>query len=156
MEHTVSYIHKLLVKNKKTISVAESCTGGLLSGLLTRMPGSSKYFILGVVAYSNKSKESILKVPAHIIAGKGAVSKEVAGLLARSVRLMAKTDFAIGVTGIAGPGGGSGQKPVGTVFIAVNSKNKTICNKFKFTGTRTTIRKKSALKALELLNKLLN
>jgi len=155
MERIVSQIHKLLIKKKKNIAVAESCTGGLLSNLLTQIPGSSKYFILGIVAYSNQAKENILKIPRNIIAQKGAVSNNVAGLLAKSVRLIAKTDFGIGVTGIAGPGGGSKEKPVGTVFIAVDSKNKTICKKFNFSGTRLSIRRKSALKALELLKGLI-
>lgn len=155
MEQIVSQAHKLLIKKRKNIAVTESCTGGLLSNLLTKIPGSSKYFILGIVAYSNKAKENILKLPRDIIAQKGAVSKDVSGLLAKSVRLIAKTDFGIGVTGIAGPAGGSKEKPVGTVFISVDSKNKRICKEFNFTGSRAAIRKKSALKALELLNKLL-
>jgi nicotinamide-nucleotide amidase len=155
MEPTVSYIHKSLIKNKKTVSVAESCSGGLLSGLLTQSPGSSQYFKLGIVAYSNEAKKNILKIPANTIARKGAVSKEVAVLLAKSIRLLAKTDFGIGITGIAGPGGGSKAKPVGTVFIAIDSKNKKTCKKFHFTGSRTTIRQQSALKALELLKSFL-
>jgi len=151
----INQIHKFLVKNKKTIAVAESCTGGLLSNILTSLPDSSKYFMLGVVVYSNKAKENILKISAGTIAKKGAVSKDVAKLLAKSVRSLAKTDFGIGITGIAGPGGGSKEKPVGTVFIAIDSKNKRICEKFNFTGTRSSIRKKSALKALELLKRML-
>jgi len=155
MKHIVNQIHKLLIKKKITIAVAESCTGGLLSNLLTKIPGSSKYFILGVVAYSNKAKRKILKIPAKIIDKKGAVSSDTAKLLAKSVRLAAEADLGIGITGIAGPGGGSKEKPVGTVFIAVDSKNKKICKKFNFTGKRATIRKKSALKALELLRELM-
>ena len=138
----------------KTVAVAESCTGGLLSSLLTYIGCSSKYFILGIVAYSNKSKQDILKIPAGFIAKKGTVSQEVAEKLAQNVRKMAKTDFGIGVTGIAGPTGGTPKKPAGTVFIAVTSKNKTISKKFHFTGNRAAIRKKSALKALELLKSL--
>lgn len=156
MDNIVKQVHNLLIKNKKSISVAESCTGGLLSNLLTQISDSSKYFILGIVTYSNKSKENILKIPANIIAKKGAVSETVAKLLAKSVRLIAKTDFGIGITGIAGPSGGSKEKPVGTVFIAIDTKNKKICKKFKFSGSRATIRRKSALKALELLNRLIS
>ncbi len=154
MKAIINQIHRLLIKNKKTVAAAESCTGGLLSNLLTRLPGSSKYFVLGAVVYSNKAKQNILKIPAHLIAQKGAVSKDVAESLAKSVRSLAKTDFGIGITGIAGPGGGSKEKPVGTVFIAIASKNKKICKKFNFTGTRPSIRQKSALKALELLKTL--
>jgi len=151
MGHIVNQIHNLLIKKKKSIAVAESCTGGLLSNFLTQIPGSSQYFILGVVVYSNKAKENILKIPANIIAKRGAVSKNVAELLAKSVRLIAKADSGIGITGIAGPGGGSKEKPAGTVFIAIDTEDKKICKKFNFSGSRTTIRKKSALKALELL-----
>ena len=155
MEHIVTEVHSLLIKKKKSIAVAESCTAGLLSSYLTQIPGSSKYFILGVVAYSNKAKENILKIPANIIAKKGAVSKNVAELLAKSVRLITKADFGIGITGIAGPGGGSKEKPVGTVFIAIDSTNKKLCKKFIFTGNRLTVRKKAVFKSLELLKRML-
>jgi nicotinamide-nucleotide amidase len=147
----VYQIHKLLIKTRKTIAVAESCTGGLLSSLLTQVSGSSSYFKLGVVAYSNTAKEKVLSVPQRLIARKGAVSEEVAIKLAQGVRKLAKADFGIGITGIAGPTGATPHKPVGTVFIAIASKNKTICKKFHFRGSRTSIRIKSAIKALELL-----
>lgn len=156
MEHIVNQIHKLLIKRQKKIAVAESCTGGLLSNLLTRIPGSSQYFILGVVVYSNQAKENILKIPANIIDRYGAVSKDVARLMAKSVRAIAKTDFGIGVTGIAGPSRVAlKENPVGTVFIALESKNKKLCKKFHFAGNRLTVRKEAALKALELLRGLI-
>lgn len=155
MERIINQAHKLLIKKQKTIAVAESCTGGLLSNFLTQIPGSSQYFILGVVAYSNKAKEIILRVPSAFIAKHGAVSKEVASLMAGGIRKIAKTDFGIGITGIAGPSGGTPQKPVGTVFIALDSKNKNISKKFYFSGSRLTVRKKAALKALELLRGLI-
>lgn len=155
MEKIVNQIYKLLIKRRKNIAVAESCTAGLLSNLLTQIPGSSQYFILGVVAYSNKAKEIILRVPSAFIAKHGAVSKEVASLMAGGIRKIAKTDFGIGITGIAGPTGGTPQKPVGMVFIAIDSKNKKLNKKFRFSGTRLTIRKKAALKALELLRGLI-
>lgn len=155
MEHIVKQIHSSLIKKRKTLAVAESCTGGLLSNLLTYIRGSSKYFILGIVAYSNRAKQDILKIPPELIAKKGTVSQAVALKLAQQVRKIAKTDFGIGVTGIAGPSGGTPQNPVGTVFIAVASKNKTISKKYQFRGNRVTIRKKSSLKALELLKSLL-
>jgi len=151
MEHIVNQIHKFLIKNKKTISVAESCTGGILSSLLTKLSGSSRYFYLGIVSYSNKAKEDILKIPGFVIEKNGAVSSRVAGLMASQVRKIVKTDFGIGITGIAGPTGQTQQKPVGTVFIAINSKRRKICKKFNFKGGRETIRKKAALKSLELL-----
>lgn len=151
MEQIINQVHKFLTKFKKTIAVAESCTGGALSGLLTQNPGSSRYFILGVVAYSNKAKKNILRIPQSVIARYGAVSKNVASLMAKSVRKIAKTDFGIGITGITGPTGGTPKKPVGTVFIAVDNQNKAICKKFLFKGNRLNIRKKVALKSLELL-----
>jgi len=151
MQGIVNQIYKLLFKNQKTIAVAESCTGGLLSNLLSRLSGSSRYFILGVVVYSNKSKNTILSVPSKIIEQKGAVSRAVAKIMAESVRKLAGTDFGIGITGIAGPTGGTRQKPVGTVFIAISSKTKNLCKKFRFRGNRSAIRRKAAWKALELL-----
>jgi PncC family amidohydrolase len=149
-------IHSLLIRKKQTLAVAESCTGGLLSKLLTDISGSSKFFKLGLFTYSNAAKVNLLKIPAALITKNGAVSTQVAQKMAGSVRKLAKTDFGIGITGIAGPSGGSAQKPVGTVFIAISSQNKTISQKFNFTGNRDSIRKKSALKALELLNGLIN
>jgi PncC family amidohydrolase len=153
MEPFINQTHKLLLKKRKTVSVAESCTGGLLSEALTRMPGSSAYFILGVVAYSNKTKQSLLRIPPSLIKTKGAVSKQVASLMAKNVRRIAHTHFSIGITGIAGPTGGTPKKPVGTVFIAVEGKKQKICKKFHFSGSRNTVRKKAALKASELLIK---
>jgi nicotinamide-nucleotide amidase len=153
MQHLIIQIHKRLIKNRKTVAVAESCTAGLLSTLLTQPSGSSQYFTLGVVTYSNKAKEIILKVPHSVIVKNGAVSKIVATTMAQSIRKIAKTDFGLSITGIAGPAGGTPNKPVGTVFIALDSKNKKVCKKFHFTGSRTTIRKNSALKALELLTR---
>ncbi len=151
MQHIVSEIHRLLIKKQKTIAVAESCTGGLLSKLLTDISGSSQYFILGMVAYSNKAKQSILKIPYSSLAKNGAVSKIVATAMAKSVRKLANTDFGIGVTGIAGPTGGIPRKPLGTVYIAIDSQKKKVCKKFHFIGNRIAIRKKTALKALELI-----
>jgi len=155
MEHIVNQIHKFLTNFKKTIAVAESCTGGGLSNLLTRIPGSSQYFVLGIVAYNNKVKQTILKIPYPIIVRYGAVSKDVACLMAKSIRRIAKTDFGIGITGIAGPTAGTLDKPIGTVFIAIDSEHRKICKKFHFKGSRLTIRKRAALKALELLKKIL-
>ena len=151
MPNILKYIHDYLLKNKRTISTAESCTGGLLSFMLTKLPGSSKYFLLGVVSYSNAAKKSMLRIPTKVISKNGAVSKEVATLMAKNVRRIARTDIGVGITGIAGPSGGLTQKPVGTVFIAVSAKNKSICKKFVFKGNRAAIRKQAALKALQLL-----
>jgi len=155
MQHIVNQVHKLLIKKQKTIAVAESCTGGVLSALFTQIAGSSKFFILGLVVYSNEAKINVLKLPSKVIKQKGAVSRKVANKLAESVRKLAETDFGIGVTGIAGPTGDTPKKRVGTVFISINSKNKKICKKFNFLGNRTSIRKKASLKALELLKALI-
>ena len=146
----INQAHKSLIKSGKTIAVAESCTGGILSSMLTELSGSSKYFVLGVVTYSNRVKHSVLAIPSSIISKKGAVSEEVAKLMAQNVRKLAKADMGIGITGIAGPTGATARKPVGTVFIALAGKNKTICKKFHFSGNRIKIRKLSALSALKL------
>jgi nicotinamide-nucleotide amidase len=151
MQPLINQIHRLLIKNRKTIAVAESCTGGLLSNILTQKSASSKYFIAGVVSYSNKAKKKILKIPDKIITQKGAVSKDVTKLMANSIRKILDADFGIGITGIAGPKGRNQDTPKGTVFIAINSKNKKICKRYLFKGSRNKIRKKAALKALELL-----
>lgn len=151
MEEIVKQIHEFLIKTDQTIAVAESCTGGILSSFLTSFSGSSKYFKLGIVVYSNRAKEKLLKIPSLLIKQKGAVNAEVALLLAKNIRNIAKTDYGIGITGIAGPTGGTIKKPVGTVFIAVSCANRVICKKFRFSGSRSSIRKKSSLKALELL-----
>jgi nicotinamide-nucleotide amidase len=150
-QHIAGHIHSLLVKRGKTLSVAESCTGGELCALLTRSSGSSRYFSLGIVAYSNIAKERILKVPTRIIARHGAVSAEVALRLALGVREICASDYGIGITGIAGPAGAVKGKPVGTVFIAACSKTKKILRRFRFRGSRSAIRHKTTLKALELL-----
>jgi nicotinamide-nucleotide amidase len=151
MELIVNKIHKALIKKQKTLAVAESCTGGLLSSFLTRLGGSSKYYIMGVVTYSNRSKENILKIPHSLIQKNGSVSRIVAEMMAIHIRLLAKSDYGIGITGIAGPAGATPGKPKGTVFIAVSSPKKKISEKFKFTGHRNLVQKKAALAAMKLL-----
>ena len=151
MQSLIKHIHKALIKSAKTIATAESCTAGLVSGLLTQLSGSSQYFILGVTAYSDQTKKMILKVPASVITRNGAVSKVTASLMAKNIRKIAKTDFGIAITGIAGPTGATLNKPVGTIFIAVAGKNNTLCKRFLFRGNRNSIRKQAALKSLQLL-----
>ncbi|MFA5093039.1 MAG: CinA family protein [Candidatus Omnitrophota bacterium] len=150
---TLQQIHKKLLSNQKTISTAESCTAGLLSHLLTSISGSSGYFLLGVTSYSNQSKEKILKIPARTIIKYGAVSSQVAILMAENIRKIMHADFGLSITGIAGPFGATKNKPVGTVFIGLSAKNKNSCHKFLFSGSRQIIRKKSAQEALRLLLK---
>jgi len=144
-------IHHQLLKKEKTVAVAESCSGGQLSNLLTSLPGSSNYFILGVVTYSNESKQKILNIPAKTITKYGAVSRQVAILMAKNVRKKTGADFGISITGIAGPTGATTTKPVGTVFIALASKNKTLCRLFLLPGQREVIRNNSVGEALRLL-----
>jgi len=155
MQPIVKQVNKLLLKKQKNVAVAESSSGGLTSAFLTQVSGSSQYFILGVIAYSNKAKVTILKIPHRIITQKGAVSKETASLMAQNIRKIASTDFGIGITGIAGPTGGTTKKPVGTVYIAIDSARKHICRRFHFNGRRIAVRKKAALKSLELLRNIL-
>lgn len=140
-----------LINNKLTVSIAESCTGGKLSNRITNIPGSSTIFLLGIISYSNDSKSKILKIPKKIIKTKGAVSKETAKLMSQNIRKLADSNIGIAITGIAGPNGGSKNKPVGTVFIAVSSKKKTHFQKFNFTGGRLAIKKKSADKAIQMI-----
>ncbi len=155
MPTIIQQIHTLLIKKHKTLAVAESCTGGLLSSLLTSLSGSSDFFILGTVVYSNYSKHLLAKVPLTLIKKHGAVSQPVAEALAQNIRKIAKTNYGIGITGIAGPTGGTAAKPVGTVYIAAANKTKTICRRFQFQGTRTSIRQQSCISALKLLKQII-
>lgn len=142
----------LFAKNL-TLSIAESCTGGLLSSRLTNIPGSSKVFLSGIVAYSNNAKNKILRVPKKIIRTEGAVSAETAKQMAYNVRQLTHSSIGIAITGIAGPGGGTKFKPVGTVFIAVSLRKKTLVQRFHFSGNRLQIRRKATDKAIDMLLK---
>ncbi|MBN2831456.1 MAG: CinA family protein, partial [Candidatus Omnitrophica bacterium] len=155
MQNPAKKIHKALIKNNKTIAVAESCTGGLLSKILTDNSGSSKYFLLGVAAYNNRVKIKTLGIPRRLIKKRGAVSKDVARKMAESIRRIAKADFGIGITGIAGPSGETPYKPVGTVFIAAANNKETICKKLLLRGNRSSVRKQAAFNSLELLKSFL-
>jgi nicotinamide-nucleotide amidase len=151
MDKLIKQVHGLLIAKRQTLAIAESCTGGLLASLFTSLPGSSKYLTLGIIAYSNQAKENILRIPHRVISKHGAVSADTARAMAANIRKIAKTNYGISITGIAGPTGASVNKPVGTVFIALDSPDKKICEKFNFTGSRLEIRKKSALAALRML-----
>jgi nicotinamide-nucleotide amidase len=144
-------IDDLLVKNKKSLSVAESCTGGLIAGRITDVPGSSRYFRMGVVAYSNKSKADILKVNRKSLISYGAVSEQVAGEMAEGIKKTSGSDIALSVTGIAGPGGGTKKKPVGLVYIALVSGRKKEVKKFVFPGDRKYIKFKISQAALDMI-----
>lgn len=143
----------ILRNKKKTLSVAESCTGGLISERLTEISGSSDYFIEGVVAYANEAKIRTLNVPPTLIEKHGAVSAEVAEAMAKGVRERAETDFGISVTGIAGPDGGTDEKPVGLVFIGYADENETKTIKLNLPGDRYLIRWRSSQAALDLLRR---
>ncbi|MBM3253284.1 MAG: competence/damage-inducible protein A [Candidatus Omnitrophica bacterium] len=146
-------VGRLLLKNEKTISIAESCTGGLLANRITNISGSSNYFKMGVIAYSNKSKINQLNIPEELIKKYGAVSKEVALAMARNVRKISEVNIGIGITGIAGPTGATKKKPVGLVYVAISMEKKNICKKFNFIGDRITIKIKSTEAALEMIRK---
>jgi len=145
-----------LAQQKKTLAVAESCTGGTLAKLLTDIPGASRYFTHGWVTYSNTAKTSELAVPADLIEKYGAVSEQVALAMAQGARAKARTDFAIGITGIAGPAGGTEQKPVGLVYISVDSHNGCDTKSCLFSGDRRFIRLRAAQTALNILRLKLN
>ena len=144
-------VGKILIKSKMTLAVAESCTGGLLSSRITDVSGSSEYFTMGIVAYSNKIKENILGVSGKLIKKYGAVSKQVALEMAKGVRLLAGTDIGIGITGIAGPTGGTKSKPVGLVYISLVTGKKHITKGFRFKGSRTEIKFQASESALKLI-----
>jgi nicotinamide-nucleotide amidase len=144
-------IGKLLIKNKKCLAVAESCTGGLLASRITDVPGSSAYFKMGAVTYSNESKNNALGVSIKTIKQYGAVSKEVALLMAKGARNISGADIGIGISGIAGPGGGSAKKPVGLVYIALSSKMRNNCREFRFLGQRNIIKHKATQAALNMI-----
>lgn len=140
-----------LARNKKTLAVAESCTGGVLAKLLTDIPGASRYFMYGWVVYSNQAKISELGVPADLIERYGAVSEQVAEAMAQGARKKAGTDFAIATTGIAGPAGGSEQKPVGLVYVTVDSDGGCETERYLFSHDRDFIRLRAAQTALNML-----
>jgi len=140
-----------LAQQKKTIAVAESCTGGTLAKLLTDTPGASRYFTYGWVTYSDIAKTSELGIEADLIGKYGAVSGWTAEAMARGAQRRAGTDFAIGITGIAGPTGGSEQKPVGLVYISVDSTNGCETKRFIISGDRESIRLRAAQTALNML-----
>ncbi len=147
---------KLLRDNGLTIAVAESCTGGLLGSMITDVPGASDYFRGGVIAYQNDVKERLLDVPTQVLATVGAVSEETARAMAHGARTLLASDIGVGVTGIAGPGGGTPDKPVGLVYIGVEGPHGALCRRFQWIGTRGENKHHSAVAALELTLALLS
>lgn len=146
-------VAKLLCNKGLTVSTAESCTGGMVASKLISYPGVSEVFKEGAVTYSNESKIKRLGVSEKTLENFGAVSYETAMEMAKGIAREADTDVSIATTGIAGPGGGSVEKPVGLVYIGIKVKDKTIVNKFVFDGSREEVRNKATFSALEMLRK---
>lgn len=146
-------VGKILTKKGLTIAVAESCTGGLLSNRLTDISGSSRYFISGVITYSDESKESMLGVSRNSIKRYGAVSKQVALEMAKGIKHFACVDIGVSITGIAGPTGGMRKKPVGLVYTALVTDRKRIVREFRFKGSRQDIKFQATQAALDMIRR---
>ena len=146
-------IVNLLKKKKYTISFAESCTGGLISNLITNVPGSSSVFGLSFITYSNKSKNLILKVSNKKLMEHGAVSKEVVSEMARGLNRISESNISVAVSGIAGPSGGSADKPVGTVYVSYMINKKISVKRYSFLGDRESIKLRTALEVLNHIRK---
>ncbi|HYY35855.1 MAG TPA: CinA family nicotinamide mononucleotide deamidase-related protein [Candidatus Binatia bacterium] len=146
-------IVKLLRQRNQTLAVAESCTGGLLANRITNVPGASDVFLAGYVCYANQAKINMLNIDPQLIEKHGAVSEEVARALAEHAAACAKSDYAVATTGVAGPGGGSPEKPVGTIHIALATPGETIARKFFFPTDRETFKQIATQSALDLLRR---
>ena len=154
MKKKIIQIIKLLKRKKLKISVAESCTGGMLSNAITSVSGASKVFAMGLVTYSNQAKTSILKVPKKIIKKHGAVSIQCCLSMVKNLSKISKSKACVSITGIAGPSGGTKQKPVGLVYIGIKNGKKVIVSKSQFKNKgRSSIQKATVKKSLELLLK---
>ncbi len=149
-------VAKKLLDRKETVTTAESCTGGLLSAALTSVPGSSGFFDLGVTTYSNDAKNKLLNVSQHLLNNYGAVSSQVAEAMACGALQNSGADYALSVTGIAGPGGATTAKPVGLVFIGLADKHGVVSVKNNFSGDRDAVRKQTVVAALQMLNERLH
>ena len=152
-EELEEVLGKLLTERRLTVAVAESCTGGLIADRITNVSGSSVYFERGVVAYSNRSKGDLLGVPSELINQHGAVSKEVAEAMALGIRRAAGTDIGLSTTGIAGPTGGSAEKPVGLVWVGIADGRGNLAIKFNFGEGRARVKERASQAALELVRR---
>lgn len=148
-------VGELLTRNKLTLVIAESCTGGLVTNRITNISGSSGYLLGGVVTYSDQAKEKLLGVPQKVLKEHGAVSEATAIAMATGVRELLKADIGLGITGIAGPSGGTEQKPVGLVFIAISTAQKSYCSRFQFNGNRERNKFLTSQYALNMLRMML-
>ncbi len=152
MKSLAKKIVKILTKKKLTISLTESCTGGLISSAITSINGSSKVFDLNLVVYSSKSKIDVLKIPKNIIRKYGTVSAQVCLFMVKNINKISKTNISLSVTGIAGPDGATKKKPVGLVYIGIKKDNKIKVRKYLFKNKgRTFIRKETVNKSLGLI-----
>ena len=152
----INKISNLFKQKNLKLATAESCTGGLIAHTITNISGSSEFFDRGVVSYSNESKMELLDVSEDLLIKYGAVSKEVADAMANGIRTKSKVDIGISTTGVAGPTGGTKEKPVGLVYIAVSTKDDTRVEKFLFTGNRLQNKENTCESALEMLLDILN
>ncbi|MFQ5899723.1 MAG: nicotinamide-nucleotide amidohydrolase family protein [Candidatus Methylomirabilia bacterium] len=152
-ESLEAVIGRLLAEQRRTLAVAESCTGGLLGHRITNVPGSSAYFERGVVVYSNRAKEELLGVPRELLVAHGAVSAEVAEAMARGICRRSGARLGLAITGIAGPEGGTPSKPVGTVYIALATPEGVSGARFHFAGDRESVKWESTQMALDLLRR---
>ena len=153
---TIQLLHKKLIKKKLTISVAESCTGGLLAHNLTKLANSSKYFQMGLITYSNQAKIKILKVNKNIIKKYGAVSDECCKTMVKNLSKISKSKINISITGIAGPGGASKDKPVGLVYIGIKKGNEIINKENTFKSkNRHSIQKLTVKTTLKIIDKII-
>ena len=149
---SIQLLHKKLIKKKLTISVAESCTGGLLAHNLTKLANSSKYFQMGLITYSNQAKIKVLKINKNIIRKYGAVSEECCSAMVINLSNISKANINVSITGIAGPKGGTKQKPVGLVYIGIKKGNKIQINKYLFKSKkRLSVQRATVKKALKLI-----
>jgi nicotinamide-nucleotide amidase len=152
-EELEAVLGKILTSQRLTIAVAESCTGGYLANKLTNISGSSYYFERGVITYSNQSKTDLLDIHPDIIEAYGAVSREVAKEMASGIRRLAKVDIGLSITGIAGPSGGTPEKPVGTVWIGYSDEHETFAMRFNFGENRLRTKERASQAALDLLRR---
>ena len=150
-ENLLKKVSVLLKEKKLKIATAESCTGGLIASTLTNISGSSDYFDRGVISYSNKAKTKLLGLTENILKKYGAVSKQVAKIMAESIRTSSNVDIGVSTTGIAGPTGGTKQKPVGLVYIGISTSKQTNIKKFKFSGNRLQNKELTCNAALKMI-----
>lgn len=155
MSTLVERVGDALVRRGDRLAVAESCTGGLLSARLTDRPGASRFLVAGIVVYSNQAKQALLGVRPETLDAHGAVSQAVAAEMLDGARLVTGADAAIAITGVAGPEGGTPEKPVGTVWIGAAVEDETRVERFRFDGDRSQVREASVGAALTMLDQLM-